>query len=166
MNSQALSDWICHQYTAAHQAARNWVSRFQTGDEGATVIIDWMSPLQWRHNNHRGGVSNHRRVGRLLDRLFRRRSNKTSKLCLTGLCERHNSLTGQFPARRTSNAENVSICSIWWCHHAHVRETDWDGPAGKVLPVRRHSEHRNVTTYVHPNPWSGIDTLNLGPVSI
>ena len=46
----------------------------------------------------------------LLNRLFRRRSKKTPKLPVTGLCE------GNSPvAQRDSNAENVSI---WWRHHA------------------------------------------------
>ena len=42
-------------------------------------------PLRWRHNDH-AGVSNHQPNGCLLNRLFRRRSNKTSKLRVTGLC--------------------------------------------------------------------------------
>ena len=42
-------------------------------------------PLHCRHNDH-GGVSNHQPHGCLLNRLFRRRSKKTSKLCVTGLC--------------------------------------------------------------------------------
>ena len=43
--------------------------------------------LHWCHNES-DGVSNHRRLGCLLKRLFRRRrSKKTSKLRLTGLCE-------------------------------------------------------------------------------
>ena len=41
--------------------------------------------LERRHNK-RDGVSNHRRLDCLLDRLFRRRSKKTSKLHVTGLC--------------------------------------------------------------------------------
>ena len=41
--------------------------------------------LQWRHNDH-DGVSNHQPHGCLLNRLFRRRSKKTSKLRVTGLC--------------------------------------------------------------------------------
>ena len=40
--------------------------------------------LQWRHNDH-DGVSNHQPHGCLLNRLFRCRSKKTSKLCITGL---------------------------------------------------------------------------------
>ena len=49
-------------------------------------------------------------TGCLLDRLFRRWPNKTSKLRVTGLCEGN----GEFPAQRASNAENASF---WWRHH-------------------------------------------------
>ena len=45
----------------------------------------------------------------LLNRLFRRKSKKTSKLRVTGLCEGNSPVTGEFPAQRTSNAENASI---------------------------------------------------------
>ena len=45
----------------------------------------------------------------------RRRSKKTSTLRVTGLCEGNSSVTGEFPAQRASNAENVSI---WWRQHA------------------------------------------------
>ena len=41
--------------------------------------------LKWRHNDH-DSVSNHQPHGCLLNRLFRRRSKKTSKLRVTGLC--------------------------------------------------------------------------------
>ena len=43
------------------------------------------SALQWRHNDH-DGVSNHQPHGCLLNRSFGRRSKKTSKLRVTGLC--------------------------------------------------------------------------------
>ena len=46
-------------------------------------------------------VSNHLRIDCLLNRLFRRRSKKTSKLLLTGLCEGNRPVTA----------------SIWWRHH-------------------------------------------------
>ena len=71
-------------------------------------------PLQWRHNG-RDGVSNHQPYNCLLDHLFRRRSKKTSKLRVTGLCEGNSPVTGEFPAQMTSNSENVPI---WWRHHA------------------------------------------------
>ena len=49
----------------------------------------------------------------LLNHLFRRRSKETSKLCATGLCEGNSPVTSEFPAQRSSNAENVSIL----CRH-------------------------------------------------
>ena len=60
--------------------------------------------LQWLHNE-RDGVSNHRRLDCLLNRLSRRRSMETSKLCVTGLCEGNSTVTGEFPAQRASNAK-------------------------------------------------------------
>ena len=71
-------------------------------------------PLRWRHNDH-AGVSNHQPHGCLLNRLFRRKSKKTSKLRVTGLCAGNSPGTGEFPAQMASNAENVSI---GWRHHA------------------------------------------------
>ena len=52
----------------------------------------------------------------LLNRLFRRRSKKASKLRVTGLCEGKSPVTGEFPAQRASIAENASI---WWRHHQY-----------------------------------------------
>ena len=69
--------------------------------------------LQWRHNE-RDGVSNHQHYHCLLNRLFRRRSRKTLKLRVTGLCVGNSPVTGEFPAQMASNTENVSI---WWRHH-------------------------------------------------
>ena len=70
-------------------------------------------PLQWRHNE-RDGVSNHQPHHCLLNRLFKRRSKKTSKLRVTGLCAGNSPVTGEFPAQMASNAGNVSI---WWRLH-------------------------------------------------
>ena len=39
---------------------------------------------------------------------------KKIKLCVTGLCGWNSLVSGEFPAQRASNAENVSI---WWRHH-------------------------------------------------
>ena len=71
--------------------------------------------LQWHHNEH-DGISNHQPYDCLLNRLFRRRSKKTSKLRVTGLCAGNSPGTGEFPAQMASNAENVSI---WWHHNEH-----------------------------------------------
>ena len=88
------------------------------------VTIHWSTPdswhchyicksLQWRHNE-RDGVSNHRGLDCLVRRLFRRRSKKSSKLRVTGLCVGNSPVTGEFPTQEASNAENVSM---WWRHH-------------------------------------------------
>ena len=69
--------------------------------------------LLWR-NNGCDSVSNHQPQDCLLNRLFRRRSKKTSKLRVTGLCAGNSPVTGEFPAQMASNAENVSI---WWRHY-------------------------------------------------
>ena len=86
------------------------------------------SPLQWRHNGL-DSVSNHQPHHCLLSRLFGRRSKKTSKLRVTGLCAGNSPGTGQFPTQMASYAENVSIDDVimaivgtnWRClHEAHL----------------------------------------------
>ena len=69
--------------------------------------------LHWGHNG-RDGVSDDRRLDCLLNRFFRRRSKKTSKLRVIGLCEGNSPVPGEFPAQRVSNAEYISI---WWRHN-------------------------------------------------
>ena len=69
--------------------------------------------LQWRHNAL-DGVSNHQPHHCLPNRLFRRRSKKTSKLRVTGLFVGNSPVTGEFPSQMASYAENVST---WWRHH-------------------------------------------------
>ena len=91
----------------------------------------------WRHNGG-DGVSNQQPHDCLLNRSFRRRSKKTSKLRVTGLCEGNSPETGEFPAQMASNAENVSI---WWRHHAtdsHISHNSF-------------ADHRTVslTSYAH-----------------
>ena len=80
-----------------------------------TLNNSWSAwPLRWRHNEL-DGVSDHQPHDCLLIHLFRRRSKKTSKVRVTGLCVGNSPGTGEFPAQMASNAENVSI---WWRHHA------------------------------------------------
>ena len=76
-----------------------------------------MESLQWRHNGC-DSVSNHQPHDCLLNRLYRRRSKKTSKLRVTGLCAGNSPVTGEFPAQMAGNAENVSI---WWRHHVTLQ---------------------------------------------
>ena len=53
----------------------------------------------------------------LLNCSFGHRLKKTSKLRVTGLFAGKSPVTGEFPAQRTNNAENVSI---WWRHHLSI----------------------------------------------
>ena len=90
-----------------------------------------LGSLQWRHNG-RDGVSNHQPHDCLLNRLFRHRSKKISKLRATGLCAGNSPVTGEFHAHMASNAENVSI---WLRHHVstiHIT-IDW----GNIIPRYR-----------------------------
>ena len=84
----------------------------------------YIVPLHWRHNGH-DSVSNHQPHDCLLNRLFRRRSKKISKLRVTGLCAGNSPETGDIPAQMASDAENVSI---WWRHHGTM----------KILPGYQH----------------------------
>ena len=61
----------------------------------------------------------------------RRRSKKKSKLHVTGRCEGNSPVTGEFPAQRASNAENVSI---WWRHHGPQCPLRTCGPVDPVGP--------------------------------
>ena len=40
---------------------------------------------------------------------------RTPKLRVTGLCAVNSPVTGEFPAQKANNAENISI---WWRHNA------------------------------------------------
>ena len=66
--------------------------------------------LWWRHNDH-NSVSEC-----LLNRLFRRRSKKTSKLRVTGLCVGNSPGPVNSPHKGPVTRE----CSIWWRHHGLI----------------------------------------------
>ena len=74
----------CHQHRALHTCI---FRKCSTLSSLSICMVDIMPEitLQWRHNDH-DGVSNHQPHACLLNRLFRRRSKKTSMLRVTGLC--------------------------------------------------------------------------------
>ena len=125
------SPWVCYQATFNKSASCivtlvaiiDWYlivfPRVPTQQYGFCLRCraDQLS-LQWRHNEH-DSVSNHQPHDCLLNRLFRRRSKKTSKLRVTSHCLGNSPGTGEFPAQMASNAENVSI---WWRHHGRSIE--------------------------------------------
>ena len=69
--------------------------------------------LWWRHNDH-AGVSNHQPHGCLLNRLFRRKSKKTSKPRVTGLC------AGNSPGISRTNGQLRGKCF-------HLMTSSWSG---------------------------------------
>ena len=81
-----------------------------TGKHNTALLT---TSLQWRRNE-RDSVSNRQPCDCLLNCFSGRRSKKTSKLRVTGLCEGNSPVTDEFPAQKAYNAENVSI---WWRHH-------------------------------------------------
>ena len=121
----------------------------------------WWTYIISLHNEPNGGVWNHRLLDSLLNHLFRRKSEKTSKLRVTGLCEGNSLVTSEFPAQRASNTENVSI---WWRHqvtdilyigrpsrprstyNVHNHDTYSGDVGGHDLCTnhQRHKQHRNL----------------------
>ena len=67
-----------------------------------------LNTLQWRHNE-RDGVSKHQPHDCLFNRLFRRRSQKTSKLRVTGLCVGNSPVTLNSQHKGPVSRKNVSI---------------------------------------------------------
>ena len=65
--------WIC--------SGAQWYS--QNNLKSGCILWDFVYILQWRHNE-RDGISNHRHLDCLLNRLFRRISKEISKLHVTG----------------------------------------------------------------------------------
>ena len=92
---------LCHMSSLGHTE----ISHLYVSLEVVTLL---------RRHNGCDGISNHQHYDRLLNHSFRRRSKKTSKLRVTGLCAGNSPVTGEFPAQRASDAENASI---WWRHH-------------------------------------------------
>ena len=131
------------------------------------IFVMWQPmTLHWRHNGH-DGVSNHQLHHYLLNRLFGRRSKKTSKRRVTGLCAGNSPATGEFPAQMASNAENVSI---WWRHHEICLAVS-QAPPARFTPVRKptHEQFTSRTTVEssgkftihHACPWQFTDCLGL-----
>ena len=106
-------------------------------------------PLWWHHNG-RDSVSNHQPHDCFPNRLFRRRSKKTSKLRVTGLCAGNSPGTGEFSVQMASNAENVSI----WRRHHELR----------MIPIGNYRT-KNTSWYFADPSW-GNQHINVESVSM
>ena len=110
--SGAMPRYIRQSYSGVDSSIYVMCIMFHLGIQ--TILESWQwFILHWRHNGH-DGVPNHEPHHCLLNHIFERRSKKTSKLRVTGLCAGNSPVTGEFPAQMASYAENVSI---WWRHH-------------------------------------------------
>ena len=112
----------------------------------------------------------------------RRRSKKTWKLRVTGLCEGNSPGTGEFPAQMASDAENVSI---WWRRYGvqfprkpksiNTLETDnvVMGTMGTILPISTPTNNKVLVLWgnftiklCHSEPklcWYRTKVRNIGP---
>ena len=101
--------------------------------------------LQWRHTECDDLISP---ASRLFTQPFiQAQIKKTSKLRVIGLCEGNSPGTGEFPALRASNAENVSIS---WRHHVILcSHRYWN--SGKDLKLKKMVLHG----------WSAASNLDL-----
>ena len=77
---------------------------------------------------------NHQPHDCLLNCLSGRRSKKTSKPRVTGLCAENSPETGEFPAQMSSNAETVSI---WWRHHDNTQNNEHDSRFVVCIEIRQ-----------------------------
>ena len=94
--------------------------------------------LQWRQFEHHG-IANHQ----YLDCLLRR----TSKLCITALCEGNPPVTGGFPSQKSSNSENEVVWHL-----------SWDNLIGNVTEI--------YPWYDFENYWFKVtDKISQGPMS-
>ena len=66
----------------------------------------------FQRHNESDGVSNHQPYDCLLISLFRHTSKKTSKLCITGICEVNSPLTGEFRAQMAVTREMVPFDDV------------------------------------------------------
>ena len=98
--------------------------------------INEIDTLHWRHNDH-DGVSNHQPHSCLLNRLFRRKSKKTSKLRVTGLW------VGNSPDRWIPHTKSQLrgkcfhlMTSSW---HIYINSEDYWGQAIMFLSFQGHT---------------------------
>ena len=102
---------------------------FRYDSEG--LISSYIIALRWRHN-WRDNVSNHQPHDCLLNRLFRRRSKKTSKLRVTGLCAGNSPGPVNSPhkgpvTRKMFPFDDVIMMHIWHIVISHMKCSNaWD----------------------------------------
>ena len=92
----------------------------------------------------------------LLNRPFRRKSKKASKLRVTGLCAGNSPVIGEFPAQMASNDENAFI---WWRHHE--KQGSWHGFCSWLLWPGWYLAIRILPHLPNPPPNQSLDSWHV-----
>ena len=168
---------VCNRASAVFRRPNDAILRHLSQNWLRSWLVAWrliISALRWRHNG-RDSVSNHQPHDCLLNRLFRRRSKKTSKLCVTGPCAGNSPGTGEFPAQMASNAENVSI---WWRHHGDpARAISQEVPHQSFIEINLKDSYQNLYSNLprpimmtsskskhYPRSWPFVTEIHRSPV--
>ena len=103
--------WLMSQETCCWKLAmiRQWSGVLPPYAESFRTQHMFSISIQWRHNEH-DGATNHQPHECLLKVRIKENIKAPRHWPLWG----NSSVSGEFPAQRASNAENVSI---WWRHH-------------------------------------------------
>ena len=104
-------------------------------------------PLQCRHND----ISNHRHLDCLLKPLFRRRSKKSSKLCVTGLCSGNSPVTND-PLHEKCFHLMTSSCD----HKRGIAQQCFCRIQAMEGLTAEEADYIEIQLVGSPNPWSNI----------
>ena len=118
--------------------------------------------LHWRHDDH-DSVSNHQPHGCLLNRLFRRRSKKTSKLRVTGLCVGNSpgpmNSPHKGPVTRKMFPFDDAIMWLSWINLAQSSMGCFWLHEGDIWLLRNHRQIKYICAFLKMN--SAEQLLNL-----
>ena len=108
--------------------------------------------LQWRHNECDGVLNQPHDC--LLNGLFRRRSKKTSKLRVTGLCAGNSPVTGEFPAQMACNVEKCfHLMMSSWAEAPGHRQTECRLSHSLLHFTYAFYQYLSLVLYLHWSNW-------------
>ena len=121
---------------------------FRRDDQAVQSIYIQSVSLHWRHNDH-DGVSNHQPHGCLLNRLFRRRSKKTSKLRVTGLCVGNSPGPGNSPHKGPVTRKMFPFDDVIMCNKDQSNKIQRLVSTRTTRPHTHtiHNNHHSISTF-------------------
>ena len=141
-----------------HSFKTTWSSLSSSSSSTSTQF--WGCPLRWRHNEH-DGVSNHQPHGCLLNRLFRRRSKKTSNPRVTGLCVGNSPGPVNSPHKGPVTRKMFPFDDVIMPDTAHYFMINKDTCSGKTL--RLNTLHIIFKKYNVIHEIVGLKSFNFNP---